>query len=324
MNAAPALSAITACLDEQEIIAAFIERTSQACEKETAGDYELIIVNDGSRDATADIVVALAKENPHIFLVNLSRSFGHQAALSAGLSMAKGHRIFMLDADLQDPPELLREMMRALDDGAEIAYGQRTAREGETWHKKAAAACFYRVFSHLADTKMPPQAGDFRLLSRRALKLIMAMPERSRFLRGMTSWIGLKQTPIPYRRAPRSGGKTKYPFRKAFRFAMDALTGFSVVPLRIASYIGAAFGLLGFVLLIYVLRAWIMDETVAGWTSMMVVVLLIGGVQLLCLGVFGEYLGRMYLEIKGRPLFIVESTYPPSRHPCEDKDPVES
>ncbi len=303
----PLLSVVTACLNEQEVLHEFITRVCANCQKVAKQSYEIILVNDGSTDATLDVMHALAKDNAHLVIANLARCFGHQAALSAGLSIARGQRVLILDADLQDPPELLPDMMKAIDDGADVAFGQRTARDGESWFKKASAACFYWCFSHLADTSMPANAGDFRLMSRRAVDTLNAMPERSRFLRGMTSWIGLDQTAVPYHRAARAAGTTKYPLRKMLRFAIDAITSFSVRPLRIASYIGAAFGVFGLGLLIYVLEAWLNGGTVPGWTSLMVVVLLIGGVQLLCLGVFGEYLGRLYIESKQRPLFIIES-----------------
>ncbi len=303
----PQLSVIAACLNEQEALITFVKRTIAVCQKEVGTSFEFILVNDGSGDATLSLMNDLAKEHKQIIIINLSRSFGHQAALTAGLSCAKGNRVFMLDADLQDPPEILPKMIHALDEGADIAFGQRTAREGDSWLKKIGANCFYSLFGRLTDTPMPKNAGDFRLMSYRAVEMINAMPEHSRFLRGMTSWIGLKQTPVPYQRSPRIAGKTKYPFRKMLGFAMDAITGFSILPLRLASYIGAAFGLFGLTLLIYVLRAWFLSETVQGWTSLMVVVLLIGSVQLLCLGVFGEYIGRLVMESKQRPLFIIEN-----------------
>lgn len=301
-----ALSVVAACLNEQEVLGAFVARMTAAC-RQVAQSFEILLVNDGSTDATLDVMRALAQENDALVIVNLSRRFGHQAALTAGLSLAKGARVLMIDADLQDPPELLSELMAALDSGADVAFGRRTRREGETWLKKAEAAFFYRFLSRLTEPPIQEDAGDFRLLSRRAVDLLLSMPERNRFLRGMTSWLGLVQVPVLYARAPRAAGATKYPFRKMVRFALDAVTGFSVFPLRFAAYSGATFGCLGFTLLLYVFYAWLAGETVAGWTSLMVVVLLIGGVQLVCLGVFGEYLGRLYLESKQRPLFIVES-----------------
>lgn len=301
------LSVVTACLNEQEVLYDFITRLDAACQQVAKDSYEIVFVNDGSTDATLDVMQSLANDNQNIVIVNLSRCFGHQAALTAGLSLASGQRILILDADLQDPPELLNEMMKALDDGADIAFGQRTERDGESWFKKTSAACFYWMFSHMTDTPMPANAGDFRLMSRRAVDKLNAMPERSRFLRGMTSWIGLKQKAVPYHRAARLSGTTKYPLRKMMHFAIDAITSFSVKPLRIASYIGAACGIFGLTLLAYVIQRWATGTTVPGWTSLMVVVLLIGGTQLLCLGVFGEYLGRLYMESKQRPLFIIES-----------------
>lgn len=301
------LSVVAPCLNEQEVLGVFVARVTAVCLSVAGDRFEIILVNDGSTDATLAGMQALAEKNAALVIVNLSRRFGHQAALTAGLSLARGARVLTIDADLQDPPELLPQMMEVLDSGADVAFGQRTKREGETFFKKIEALFFYRFLKGLTDPPIPEDAGDFRLMSRRVVDALLSMPERSRFLRGMTSWIGFVQKPVLYVRAPRAAGVTKYPFRKMVRFALDAITGFSVFPLRLASYGGAVFGLSGFVLLLYVFYAWFSGETVAGWTSLMVVVLLIGGVQLVCLGVFGEYLGRLYMDSKQRPLFIVES-----------------
>lgn len=306
------LSVIVPCLNEAEVLPAAYERLTAVCRENVGESYEILFINDGSDDATPAILHDLATRDAHIGVVNLSRRYGQQIALTAGLSFCKGERAFLLDADLQDPPELLPAFMKALDDGAAIAYGQRTRRHGEGKLKRASAALFYRLLSRLSDAPIPRDAGDFRLVSRRAIDILNAMPERSRYLRGLMGWMGLKQTAIPYERAPRAAGKTHYPFRRMLGLALDGITGFSAAPLRLASYMGAAFGLAALLLLIYVLRAWWLDETVQGWTSLMVVVLVIGSAQLLCLGVFGEYLGRLYMEAKGRPLFVVESAVTPS------------
>ncbi len=302
-----ALSVVVPCLNEAEVLPDLHRRVTLACEQTVGDSYELLLINDGSSDKTPTLLRALAEKDPHIVAVNLARTYGHQIALTAGLSLCEGDRVFILDADLQDPPELLPAFMKALDEGAEIAYGQRTRRDGENCLKCASASLFYRLLSRLSDAPIPKDTGDFRLISRRACDILNAMPERSRFLRGMMGWIGLKQTPVPYNRAPRLAGKTKYPFRKMLRFAFDGITSFSIKPLRLASYMGVAFGLMGLALLLYVFHAWLAGETVQGWTSLMVVVLVLGSAQLLCLGVFGEYLGRLYMESKQRPLFVIES-----------------
>lgn len=315
------LSVVIPCYNEASCLAPLLERTSRACSA-AARDYEMILVNDGSRDDTLAQLYAAQAVYPTLRIINLSRNYGHQIALTAGLVHARGARVLIMDADLQDPPELLPAMMEALDQGADVAYGQRRTRAGETFFKRVSAKAFYRFLGLLSDTPAPEDTGDFRLLSRRVVDLVNAMPERSRYLRGMIGWIGLTQTPILYDRAPRRDGLTKYPLTKMIRLAVDAMTGFSIVPLRLASYIGALLGVSAFLLLAYVLRAWLLDETVQGWTSLMIVVLVIGSAQLICLGVFGEYLGRLYMESKQRPLFIVESISPPvgpkEQNPCND------
>ena len=302
----PALSVVVPCFNEAESLRELGRRLSAACREAVGDDYEIILVNDGSKDPTWAKMNILAEEDGHVLAVNLSRNHGHQLALSAGLSVCRGDRILIIDADLQDPPELLGKMISLMDEGADVVYGQRGKRHGETWGKCAMSALFYRLLNRWGDVPLPADAGDFRLMSRRAVDILNSMPERSRYIRGMVGWIGLKQTPLPYERQPRFAGQTHYPFRKMVRLAIDAVTGFSIVPLRLASYIGAAIGVAGLVVLLYALYAWLAGETVQGWTSLMVVVLVLGSVQLFSLGVFGEYLGRLYMESKQRPLFIVD------------------
>jgi glycosyltransferase involved in cell wall biosynthesis len=302
----PALSVVAPCFIEVETLPELYRRVSNACREQVGDNYEVILINDGSSDGTWPSIVALTMGDPHIVGVNLSRNHGHQLALSAGLSVCGGRRVLIIDADLQDPPELLPQMMALMDDGAEVVYGQRESRSGETWFKMLSAAVFYRILKQLVDIDIPLDTGDFRLMSRRAIDILTAMPEQHRFIRGMVSWIGLDQRPLLYRREKRFAGHTKYPFRKMLRFAADAITGFSVRPLRIAVYFGVLFALGGFAVFAYVLHAWWMDRTIEGWTSTITVVLLLGGVQLLVLGVFGEYLGRLYLESKHRPLFVID------------------
>ena len=238
--------------------------------------------------------------------VNLSRNHGHQLALTAGLSVARGERILILDADLQDPPELLPQMMRALDEGADVAYGQRTLRVGETVFKRTTAAVFYRLLRRLTDVQIPSDTGDFRLMSRRVLELLKAMPESHRFLRGMVSWVGFRQVAVPYQRELRVTGSSSYPLRKMLRLAFDAITGFSTRPLRLASLLGLAFGALGALGVVITIVAWAMGVTVPGWASVVVILLTLGGIQLAVLGIIGEYLGRLYIEVKRRPLFIID------------------
>ncbi len=305
---AAALSVIVPCYNEAQGLTETCKRITAACQASACGDFEILLINDGSTDATLAVMQGLCATTQHIIAVNLSRNFGHQMALTAGLSLCAGERALILDADLQDPPEHLAAMMKIMDTTkADVVYGQRTARAGESWFKRVSAALFYRLLGRLADTTIPKDTGDFRLISRRTIDLLNRMPEQSRFLRGMIGWIGLTQVAFPYERQPRAAGVTQYPLRKMIRFALDAVTSFSIIPLRLASYGGALLGVLGLTLLAYVMRAWLAGETVQGWTSLMVVVLVMGSVQLLCLGVLGEYLGRLYIESKRRPPFIVES-----------------
>jgi dolichol-phosphate mannosyltransferase len=242
-------------------------------------------------------------------VINLSRNHGHQLALTAGLTFARGERILVIDADLQDPPELLPEMMRLMDEGAEVVYGQRRRRQGETRFKTLTAKLFYRLLEYLTDVRVPTDTGDFRLMSRRSLDILNSMPEQSRFVRGMVSWIGLNQVPLLYDREPRFAGQTKYPLLKMVRFALDAVTGFSIVPLRVASILGMVMGATSVVMLSYTLGSWAFGRTVEGWTSLTTIVLTASSVQLLVLGILGEYVGRLYMQSKGRPLFIVDTAY---------------
>src|SRR5215468_2335462 len=302
----PALSVVAPCYNESESLPELHRRVSQVCRDQVGDSYELVLINDGSADGTWSSIRSLAETDPHIVGVNLSRNYGHQLALSAGLSICRGRRILIIDSDLQDPPELLPQMMTLMDQGADVVYGQRENRLGETWFKRASAALFYRLLKRLVDIEIPLDAGDFRLMSRRALDVLNAMPEQHRFIRGMVSWIGLDQRPVVYRRDKRFAGETKYPLRRMLKFAVDAITGFSIQPLRAAVHLGVLLGLGSLALLLITLYGWLAGETVTGWTSLMTVILLLGSVQLLVLGVIGEYLGRLYLESKHRPLFVID------------------
>lgn len=303
---APALSAVVPCYNEAETISELYRRLAAACSFAVGDNYEVVLVDDGSRDETWNCINDLCQTDGHVIGVALSRNHGHQLALSAGLTVCRGERILIIDADLQDPPELLPEMMRLMDAGADVVFGQRVRREGETHFKRGSAALFYRLLRRLVDIDIPLDAGDFRLMSRRSLDVLVSMPEQHRFVRGMVSWIGFKQVPLRYERQARFAGETKYPIRKMVRFALDAITSFSVRPLRAASYLGLLFGVFGLALLVSTLVAWLAGETVQGWTSVMCVVLLLGSAQLFVTGVFGEYLGRLYLETKRRPLFVID------------------
>ncbi len=249
----------------------------------------------------------LSKHDERLVAVNLSRNHGHQLALTAGLDLCRGERILIIDADLQDPPELLGDMLAKMDsDGADVVYGLRTARAGETRFKRATAAGFYRLLSRATDVDIPVDAGDFRLMSRRALNALLAMPEQARFIRGMVAWIGFKQVPFPYQRDERFAGVTKYPLSKMIRFALDALTGFSSAPLKLASHAGLWLAAGSVVLILYIAVSWASGATIQGWTSLMLVVVVLGAVQMFVLGLMGEYIGRLYSQAKQRPLYIVQ------------------
>jgi glycosyltransferase involved in cell wall biosynthesis len=302
----PLLSVVIPCYNEADGLLELHRRLTEVCRATVQDDYELVLINDGSADATWNIMQALSAQDPHLVAINLSRNYGHQLALSAGLQIARGERIFILDADLQDPPELLPKMMARVDAGCDVVYGQRIKREGETAFKKVTAFAFYRVLDRMVDIDIPPDTGDFRLMTRRAVDVLNSMPEHHRFIRGMVSWIGLRQEALPYDRAARFAGETKYPLSKMIKFAIDAITGFSVRPLRMASYLGLAFGALCVVLMAYVLGSYFLGYTVEGWTSLAIIMLAMGSVQLFVAGVMGEYLGRLYMESKGRPLYVIQ------------------
>lgn len=305
LNSSMRLSVVIPCYNEEQNIDELYKRVRTVCEKAVDGAYELVLVNDGSKDRTWQLITEIAAQDPHIVGVNLSRNHGHQLALTAGLHVCCGQRILILDADLQDPPELLGRMMDIMDAGADVVYGKRIKREGETRFKKLTASAFYRVLNSLIDIEIPVDTGDFRLLTRRALDVLLSMPESHRFIRGMVSWIGFQQSPLLYERAARAAGESKYPLGKMIRLALDAITSFSVRPLRWATYVGLAVVVLASFLALYVLYGWALGRAVEGWTSLMIVILFLGSCQLMLLGVFGEYLGRLYIESKSRPLFII-------------------
>ncbi len=303
----PFLSIVAPCYNEEACLPEFYRRVTDAGRQAASEDYEIIFVNDGSRDRTREVMETLVASDPHVVAINLSRNFGHQLALTAGLQACSGARILIIDADLQDPPELLGAMMRKIDEGADVVYGRRSTREGETRFKVLSAKLFYRLLRTMIDVDIPADTGDFRLITRRVLDRLNSMPEHHRFIRGMVSWIGLKQVPLDYERDPRFAGTTEYPLLKMLRFAVDAVTGFSVTPLRTASFLGVALGLGSLMMVIYTLGSWLTGSTVDGWTSLTTIVLIIGSAQLVTLGVIGEYLGRLYMESKQRPLFIVDN-----------------
>ncbi len=304
--ASPTLSVIVPCCDEEAVLPELGRRLVGACRRAVGEDFEIILVNDGSRDATwvriNELVAALPGQ---VLGVDLSRNYGHQIALSAGLTFARGDRVLIIDSDLQDPPELLGEMMGLMDAGADVVYGQRTDRDGEGRFKLWSAASFYRVLSRLTDIDIPRDTGDFRPMGRRVVDALLQMPEHHRFLRGMVAWVGFRQVALPYRRAPRYAGSTKYPLRKMVRVAIDAFTGFSIAPLRLSLFLALTFLVLAGALAVYAVYSWLVLDAVRGWTSLLILFLVFSSAQLACLGIIGEYVGRTYMQAKNRPLFLV-------------------
>jgi polyisoprenyl-phosphate glycosyltransferase len=300
------LSVVVPCYNEAEGIDELYRRVTAVC-RAAERSYEFMLVNDGSSDATWHKILALCETDPHVVGINLARNHGHQLALTAGLSRCRGEAILILDADLQDPPELLPrmfEMMRSQK--ADVVYGERKTRAGESVFKRLTAFCFYRLIDALTDIHIPKDSGDFRLVTHRVIDVFNRMPERHRFTRGMISWIGFRQIPITYDRDPRFAGSTKYPLRKMIRFALDGITAFSTRPLQLANYCGFIMVVVSLLLGLFSVISWLSGSTIAGWTSLMMVVTVIGAAQFLVLGVFAEYLGRIYEQAKGRPLFIID------------------
>lgn len=301
------ISVIVPCYHEELVIEETHRRLVETLAGIENGDYEVLYIDDGSRDGTFTLLREIGASNPSIRVIALSRNFGHQIAVTAGLEHARGDAVVVIDADLQDPPDVILEMLDRWRNGVDVAYGVRSEREGETAFKKWTAKAFYRFINRLSDVAIPLDTGDFRLMDREVVDALLAMRERDRFVRGMVAWVGFWQEPVYYRRAPRLAGETKYPLRKLLRFATDGILSFSLVPLRLAVYMGflaAGLALLG---IVYALALRLFtDVWVTGWTLLFIGMLFLGGVQLLFLGVMGEYLGRIYGEVKRRPLYLVK------------------
>lgn len=302
------LSIVVPCFNEAACLPALHARLSGAARASFDDEYELLLVNDGSRDESWTIMEQMAASDRHVIAINLSRNHGHQLALTAGLDLSCGAYVMIVDADLQDPPELLGPMLETMiREGADVVYGVRRSRAGESAFKKATAHGFYRLLASATDVAIPVDTGDFRLMTRRALNVLLAMPEQARFIRGMVAWIGFKQVPLPYDRDERLAGETKYPLRKMISFALDALTSFSSAPLKLASHAGLALSFGSLLIVAYILYGWLTGRSAPGWTSVMLVVVVLGAVQMFVLGLMGEYIGRLYSQAKQRPLYIVQS-----------------
>ena len=296
------LSVVAPLYNEEETVGEFHRRLEAALGKLP---FELVLVDDGSTDATPRLIAELANADPRIRVVTLSRNFGHQAALTAGLDHARGEATVMIDADLQDPPELISEMLDKWRQGFDVVFAVRRERAGETRLKVATARWFYRAFARISQVDLEANSGDFRLLDRRALDALGSMRERSRFLRGMTVWVGFAQTSVPYERDPRYAGETKYTLRRMLRFSLDAFSSFSNLPLQMATVLGFVFSAVAFLAIPVAIAFRIAGEFVPGIATVLLAVLLLGGIQLITVGIIGEYLGRVYDEVKRRPLYIV-------------------
>jgi dolichol-phosphate mannosyltransferase len=301
----PTISIVAPCYNEAVTLPEFYRRVSETMQ--TLGEtWELILVDDGSEDNTAALLRELAHKDPHIRPVIFARNFGHQLAVTAGLDYSRGQAVVIIDSDLQDPPEVIPQLIDEWRKGYEIVYARRTEREGETWFKLFTASLFYRLIYRITDVNIPLDTGDFRLLDRKVVNVINQMRERHRFLRGMSIWVGFRQTGVPYKRAARFAGETKYPLKKMIKFASDAITGFSYFPLQLATYLGfLAAGLSILAIPVVIAMRMAGSQAFYGQATTLIAVLFLGGVQLIFLGVLGEYIGRIYDEARGRPLYIV-------------------
>lgn len=300
------LSVVVPVYNEKEGLQEFYDRTKRVLLDVNGLDHEIIFVDDGSRDGSAQVIMQFVGQDARVRLLKLSRNFGHQIAITAGIDAACGNAVVVIDADLQDPPEVILRFIEKWKEGYDVVYGVRETRDGETLLKVWTASIFYRILKALVNLDIPVDVGDFRLMSRRVVEHLKAMQERDRFVRGLVSWIGFRQIGLTYRRDKRYAGETKYPYRKMIRFALDGITSFSSIPLKMATIMGYLTSLIAFAYACSVVVQKFMGYTVQGWATIMVGLLFLGGVQLICLGILGEYIGRIFNETKGRPLYIID------------------
>lgn len=304
---APELSVVVPLYNEEMVIDVMYTRLTQVLEGAKL-DYEIILVNDGSADRTLSMAKDICRHDKRVKLISFSRNFGHQIAITAGMDRASGQAVVLIDADLQDPPEVILEMLARWQKGFQVVYGVRKKREGESFFKLVTAKMFYRVLRRLTSISIPVDTGDFRLMDRRVIEQLKKMRERDRFVRGMVSWVGFRQGQVEYVREKRYAGETKYPIKKMLKFATDGILSFSQVPLKLSSAFGILSAGLSFIFMIYgfLMRVFFPAQVVPGWSSLFVAILFIGGIQMVCIGILGEYLGRIHEEIKGRPIYISE------------------
>jgi glycosyltransferase involved in cell wall biosynthesis len=316
----PTLSLVLPIYNEEEVIPE-LHRQLQAFLGKLALPAEVVLVNDGSRDRSMEMLREIAAGEPRYRVVSFARNFGHQRAITAGVDFARGQAVVVMDADLQDPPEVVLEMVEKWRAGFDVVYGRRRKRAGETWFKLVTARAFYRLFAAMIPIQVPLDTGDFRLMSRRVVLVLRSLQETHRFVRGMVAWVGFKQTEVLYDRPGRFAGDTKYPIRKMMGFAIDGITSFSVLPLRFATYLGmlTSLGSVGVVVWALVSK-YVLYHVVEGWTGLIIVVAVFSSVQLLMIGILGEYIGRIYEEVKKRPLYVIGDTVNATRDTDEDDD----
>lgn len=293
---------------EEEVAKECYNRTKNVLEKLNQYDYEIVFINDGSKDKTLEILEEIAKEDKKVKVISFSRNFGHQAAVTAGLKYTTGDAVVIMDADMQDPPEVIENMINLWEQGNEVIYAKRKTRKGETKFKLFTAKMFYKVLNGLSDVEIPKDTGDFRLADRKVVDVINSLPEHNKFLRGLFSWVGFKQVPLEYERQERVAGKTKYPLKKMLKLASDGITSFSTKPLKILGILGFISVCVSIIILIYALISYIfnLNQLTAGWTSLMVTITFLGGMQLLSIWLISEYIGKIYDESKGRPEYIID------------------
>lgn len=317
------LSIVVPCFNEEAVISEAVMQLRAFCDSCAELDCELIFVDDGSRDHTRDVLKSLAVLDPRMKLICFARNFGHQIAVTAGIDAAAGDAVVLIDADLQDPPVVIHDMIARWREGYDVCYGTRTTRAGESVFKKATARLFYRFLNRLSDVPIPLDTGDFRLMSRPVVDTLCSMPERDRFVRGMVSWVGFRQIAVPYERAERFAGETKYPLQKMIRFATDGILSFSIKPLEASVGLGLFCAVLALIGIVYAMVLRLFTSVwVEGWTALMIAVLFLGGVQLISVGVLGEYVGRIYSEIKNRPLYVVQEYIGFKDGPTHSRSPV--
>lgn len=306
MNKDIDFSCIVPVFNEEEVLVKTYQRLTKVMQS-LEGTYEIIFVNDGSKDLTRSILQKLSSEDNCVKALHFSRNFGHQIAITAGANYASGKAVVVIDADLQDPPELIIQMVEKWKEGYQVVYAQRIKRNGETFFKKQSASLFYRILSKLTDINIPVDTGDFRLMDAQVCRELASLHEKNPFVRGQVSWLGFKQTAIHYERDERAAGETKYPLQKMIKLSIDGITSFSYRPLKLASYLGVITAFIGFVYsLIVLFQKFFTNTTLTGWTSIIILQLVFGGIILFILGLIGEYIGRIYDEAKDRPLYIIE------------------